>query len=149
MVNLSSAYTRIYRFLLIIIILPHVVGIMLIKYIMPKEIAETYNITDNLIFLLFCTIIFIFSLRFNSVSFDPKNKTLTINKFNGRKMISTNDIIEVKRYCIIACKVIFKEGNHYKSTIFQPSLRMFFPLTDYPSRIREMLNDSSNNFKIF
>lgn len=140
MVALSSFYVRIYRAFLILVIVLNTIGILVIKFLLPKKNAVTYDLTANVVLLITCCIILILSLKYASVRFDKINKVLNVETLKNKFNIPSTDVISVERKSIVLCKITYKSGDLKKSLIFQPSIRMFFPFTDYPERIKDLLN---------
>lgn len=146
MVTLSSFYVHIYRAFLIFTIVINIMGILILEFLIPEKVALTYDLTFSIILIISCAIILIISLYWSSVQYDKKNKILSIKNLNRKFIINNNDIIKVERSFIFMCKIIYKEevSKTSKSIVFLPSLREFFPLTDYPQRIRGLIMDKSN-----
>ncbi|SDG27366.1 hypothetical protein [Epilithonimonas hungarica] len=141
MVVLSSFYVHIYRAFLILVIVLNTIGILVIKFLLPKEKAITYDLSFNIVLIIFCFIVLILSLKFASVSYDKKNKILNAKTLKSKFSIPSSDVINIERKSIILCKITYSNGDSKKSLIFQPSARMFFPFTDYPERIRKLLGE--------
>lgn len=131
-----------FKILLVLIILEHIFGIIFIKIILNKEKSETYDITGNFIFMVFCIILYIVLLRFNYVTFDKNNNILIIKKLGNKELVHINNIIKIERFYIFACKIIYKKDKEIATKVFQPSLRRFFPLKDFPHKIDELLKNT-------
>jgi len=141
MVTLSSFYVYIFRIFLIIAILINSIGVLIIKFFLPEDKAATYDLTPFIMLIIVCGIILMIFLNLHNVSFDKKNKTLNINNLKNKFIVSNNNVIKVERIFIFFCKITYKEETSQKSIIFLPSLRTFFPLLDYPQKIRDLIRN--------
>ena len=141
MVTLSSFYTHIYRVFLIITMIINFLGILIIKLFIPKEKAASYDLTPFVMLIIVCGIILIFFLKLANVNYDKENKILNIQYFKNNFTISSRNIVRVERIFIFLCKITYEDKTSQKSIIFLPSLRIFFPLFNYPQKIRDLIRE--------
>ena len=140
MVVLSSFYTYILRFFLTLVIFLNVVGILYIKYLIPKEKSITYDLSQNFTFIIVCLLIFFLSSRLAIVKLDKKENSLIVKRFLTSSFIIKNkEIIDIEKVSLLTCKVIYKKNDVKKSVKFLPNLTLFFPLSNYPIEIKKML----------
>ncbi len=140
MVTLSSIYLKIYKTLLASIISINLIGILIIRFLLPKEKSITYDLTVSTMLIIICGIFLIISFNFYSVNFDKTRKTLHFNKARRSFIVDNTNIIDIKRVFIFLCKINYKENNSQKSIIFLPSIRLFFPLLDFPDKIKKLIS---------
>lgn len=139
MVVLSSFYVYIVRILAIFTIFINVIGILIIKFLLPKDQAITYDLTFPIMLIFMCSIILLIYLNLNYVSLNVKERQLTIKKLRKEKKINVNNVLKVERFFFLFCNITYKENNIRKSVVFLPKFREFFPFTDFPQRIKELL----------
>jgi len=139
MVTLSSFYVYICRVFLIFAIGINSLGILFIKFFISKEKAETYDLSPNVIFMIVCGIILMICLNWDTVIYDKTNKVLNIKSFKNNFIVNSNDIIKIERVFILLCRITFKDKSAKRSILFLPSIREFFPLLNFPERIRELI----------
>lgn len=139
MVILSSFYVYVCRVFLIFAIGINSLGIFFIKFFISKEKADTYDLSPNLIFIIVCLTILIISLSWDNVIYDKTNNVLNVKSFKKKIIVHSNDIIKVERTFILLCRITYNDKTIKKSILFLPSIREFFPLLDFPQRIRELI----------
>lgn len=110
------------------------------KTIMPEDKAATYDLTPNVMLIIMCSIALIIYLNLSHVIFHEKKNELEIKTPRKNFLIKSENVIKVKRTAFLFCEIIYKDGNKRKSILFEPSFRKFFPFTDYPQKIKEILN---------
>lgn len=129
------------RTVTILAIICNTTGVLLIKFVIPKDVAVTYDITPYVIFTIMCSIALLIYLNLAHVTFNPKQNELQIKTIRRNFKIESNQILKVKRTTFLLCEVIYKDGNSSKTLLFQPSIRQFFPFHDFPEKVRELLHD--------
>lgn len=139
MVTLSSFYLKIYKAVLILIILFNFIGILALKFFLPEEKAITYDFTVSTTLIIICAFFLIICFSLANVSFDKNNKTMNIRKLNKSFTVNSRDVIKVERVFLFFCKITYVVEKSQKSFRFLPSLREFFPLSDYPQKIRALI----------
>ncbi len=139
MVTLSSFYLKIYKAILILVILFNFIGILALKFFLPEEKAITYDFTVSTMLIIICGIFLIICFGLANVSFDKNNKVMNIKKFNKIFTVNSHDVIKVERIFIFFCKITYTVGKSHKSFTFLPSFREFFPLLDYPQKISDLI----------
>ncbi|UWX62171.1 hypothetical protein N0B40_07730 [Chryseobacterium oranimense] len=145
MVALSSFYLKIYKAILILIILFNLIGILALKFFLPEEKAKTYDLTVSTMLIIICGIFLIICFGLANVSFDKNNKTINIKRFNKAFIVNSHEVIKVERFFIFFCKITYAVGKSQKSFTFLSSFREFFPLSDYPQKINALIRGSLSN----
>ncbi len=141
-INLSSFYTKIYRLFLISIILLNVIGIVFIKFLIPNEKSENYDLSLNFGLIMISIFIFVISINLvNEVSFDSLNKNLIVKNFGKKIIINSNDIIRVEKVFPTKCRIVFKKNNIQKSILFIPNIPLNFSFSNYTDEIEKLLKN--------
>jgi hypothetical protein len=139
MVKLSSFYVYIYRGLMMLIIILCILNLLILNLILKIEI-EAFDLTFNIVMIIICSIILYIFLKFYNVYFNKKDKKLYIKTWKKEFTIQNIQVYKVERFFLFACRIKYRndEGTK-KNVIFLPRLREFFPLFDYPKRIKILL----------
>ncbi|MDR2236363.1 MAG: hypothetical protein LBE92_09580 [Chryseobacterium sp.] len=139
MVTLSSYYLKIYKAILIFIILINLIGILSIKLFLPEKKAVTYDLTVSTMLIIICGIFLIICFGLVNIAFNKNNKTLNIRRFRKSFIVNGNDVVKIERFFIFFCKVTYVEDKLQKSFKFLPSLREFSPISDFTLKIEKLI----------
>jgi len=145
MVVLSSFYVYIFRAFLIFTILINIIGIIIVKLLLPKDKAVTYDLTFSVMLIIVCIIILIIYLNLVYVSLDQKKSILNVKTLRNQFIIQNTNIIKVERVFFVLCKITYKERDKKKTIFFLPRIREFFPLVNFQKRIENLLTIPSGN----
>ncbi|AYZ37019.1 hypothetical protein EGY07_16375 [Chryseobacterium indologenes] len=139
MVTLSSFYLKIYKAILIFIVLINFIGILTIKFFLSEEKAKTYDLTVSKMLIIICGAFLLICFSLVEVIFNENSKIINITRFQKSFTINSNDVINVERFFIFFCKITYTEGKSEKSVKFLPSLRQFSLFSDFPRKIQELI----------
>lgn len=140
MVVLSSFYIYIIRFFLVIVSILNFLGILFIRYFLPKEKSITYDLSQNFVLALICIIVLFISYRLVRVKFDKNRNILLVKRFlRSDFTIENKEILNIENVSLFTCKLIYRKNNIKKSIKFVPNLTLFVPFSDYPNEMKKML----------
>lgn len=140
MVVLSSFYTYVIRFFLVMVIILNLIGILVIRYFISKDKSITYDISQNFAFIFVCVILLYVSSRLVSAKFDKKRNVLVVKRFLGNNfIIESKEILNIENVSLFICKLVYTKNDVKKSISFIPNLALFIPLSNYPDEMKKIL----------